>query len=104
MNMRIKTVLISLTFLVALVSVLFSAVAAAKEPDTTSSPAKMIQSGYILTEFNGKLSVFENGKDTPTAVLDVMVDSLPERDIQKLKSGIFCDTFSKAMELAEDYE
>lgn len=104
MKLRLKTTIISLIFLMALVSVFFSVVATAKQPNTTSSPATKIKSGYILTEYNGKLSVFENGNNTPTAVLDVSVDSLPERDIQKLKNGIFCDSFSKAMELAEDYE
>lgn len=104
MNIRLKTALLSLTFLVTLLSVVFSAVASAKEPNTQPVSSKKQEFGYVLTEFNGKLSVFEKGGSSPIAVLDVFVDSLPERDIDRLKNGIYCDTFSEAMQLAEDYE
>lgn len=104
MNIRLKTVVLSLTFLIAMLSVLFSAVASAKEPSAPPYSSQNVSSGYILTEFNGKLSVFESGQNTPITILDVVVETLPERDIESIKKGINCKTFAEAMQRAEDFE
>lgn len=104
MNIRLKTILLSLTFLITLISAVFSAVVSAKEPSAPPISSQNTEVGYILTEFGGNLAIFEKGNNSPVSVLDVMVEALPERDIEKLKKGIYCTTFGEAMQLAEDYE
>ncbi len=78
----------------------------ARPPAATTPQSEPVatQSGYLLTVHNGKLAVFQNGRSEPELLLDVWVDSLPERDITRLKEGIPAESLTEAITLAEDYE
>ena len=59
---------------------------------------------YYLKDYNGMLAIFEGDRTIPLEVLKVSISSLPERDIEKIKKGIFADSLNEIISLAEDYE
>lgn len=61
------------------------------------------ESLYILREYNGLVALFENGKNTPREVYDVLVSDLPETDIAALKAGICISSDEQLRQVIEDY-
>lgn len=60
---------------------------------------------YLITVYEGKIGVFENGKRSspPFLIADVNVYLLPDEDITLLKKGLRVQTLSQVKALLEDY-
>lgn len=102
MTARIKGIILIFTIFLTTVTVCISATA---KPTTTENIiSKKAEANYFLGEFNGKLAIFEADNNAPIEVLDVYIESLPERDVQRIKNGIFADTLSEIIAISEDYE
>lgn len=102
MGNRFKILILTFLFILSVTSALLSILsnpASAQVPKTES-----IKEEYILKEFNGLLAIFKTGNNKPIEILDVPLNSLPERDIEKIKNGITANTFSEIITIAEDYE
>ncbi len=101
MKKRIRALILGIAGLVALGFTAFSVALPlpSKSKEATTEPTK-----YFLSEQNGQLAVFQSDISTPILLLNVWVDSLPERDIQRIKNGIPADSLNEAISLAEDYE
>jgi hypothetical protein len=67
------------------------------EEDTKSSLS------YIVKEYNGKIAVFEEGKNKPFKVTDSSVSDLPEYDRKLLEEGIKATTKQELQRILEDY-
>lgn len=58
---------------------------------------------YIVKEYNGKVAVFEKGKEKPFKITEVNTSDLPQADREILKSGIETDSQKKLTTILEDY-
>lgn len=58
---------------------------------------------YVVKEYNGKVAVFEKGKDRPFKVTEVNTSDLPQADKEILKNGIETDSQKKLSTILEDY-
>lgn len=58
---------------------------------------------FILKEFNGKLAVFKKDKREPEMVFNVLIDTLPQLDIEDLKIGLKIKNISELNERIEDF-
>ena len=67
-------------------------------------PAKEQKYKYFLGEYNGNLAIFNREESVPTEILDIRLDSLPERDIERIKNGIESNDLNKIIKVIEDYE
>ncbi len=59
---------------------------------------------YFLGEYNGNLAIFSLEKRHPIEILDIKLDSLPERDIERIKNGIESNDLNEIISIIEDYE
>ena len=57
---------------------------------------------YTVKEYCGKIGIFVQGKDAPSAVLDVYVFTLPEADRKMLNEG-FDVSEAEIYSVIEDY-
>ena len=105
MGIRIKILIFSLVITVATIVFCFSAVSTTENTQKVKSTSYIsVTKKYVLKDFNGRIAIFESTQNTPTEVLDVDLSSLPERDIERIKKGIFADSLSEIYSFAEDYE
>ena len=102
MGNRFKILLLTFLFVLCITSVLLSILS--KPASAQETQSEITKEEYILTDFNGYLAIFKNGNDKPIEILEVQLNSLPERDIEKIKIGITAETFGKIITIAEDYE
>ena len=92
-------------FLAITVSIVFVSLSLTSKPTLAANPSsETVEIKYILGEFNGKLAIFQTNNSTPIEVLDVQINSLPQRDIERINNGITANTLSEIIALAEDYE
>lgn len=103
-NTRKRTVILALAVLVTALTVSLSAAANPAEKGATGSSETKKEKYYILTDYEGRLAIFENGDPYPLEQLDVFVEELPERDITRIKQGIRTKSLEQALSYAEDYE
>lgn len=102
MTTRIKGIILILAIILTTITVCISATA---NPDYSNNiVSEKTEIKYFLGDFGGKLAIFKSNLSDPIEILDVEINSLPERDIEKIKSGIFSDSLNEIMLLAEDYE
>lgn len=59
---------------------------------------------YVVKEMEGKIAVFENGKNSPIETLEKEVEYLPEYDKKILKDGIYVENPQELNKVLEDYE
>lgn len=102
MSIRIKGTILFTVITLSIIVVCISLTTKPTLAENTTSEA--VKTQYILSEFNGKLAIFQTNNNIPLEVLDVRIDSLPERDIEKIKNGITANTLNEIFALAEDYE
>lgn len=79
---------------------------ASKTGSETASRAKETPAFYLVTVYEGKIGVFENGNKSrpPFLTADVNVYLLPEEDLKLLKKGITAESFSAVKGILEDYQ
>ena len=103
MSARIKILITAILITIATIIFCFSAFST---PITTENSSDYSNQSlkYLLKDFNGMLAVYERDKKSPIEVLDVRISSLPERDAEKIKKGIFANTLNEIYSIIEDYE
>lgn len=101
MHVRVKGCILLAAVVLALSSVGLCAAGTGQKEAVSSLPA---ESYYLLKDYHGTLAIFSSDNEQPIELLEVQIDSLPERDITRLKQGIRADTLEQARSLAEDYE
>lgn len=58
---------------------------------------------YIVKEYNGKIAVFEKGRDEPYRTTNMSVNFLPDYDRELLINGIELKTQKEVDAVLEDY-
>ncbi|MBQ7108024.1 MAG: hypothetical protein IJN95_02925 [Clostridia bacterium] len=102
MKKHAKSIVLAVAITLAVSSMLFAVFlepAFAKEEIHKSSTVT-----YYLGEYNGYLAIFRSQESEPLQILDVRLDSLPERDISRIKSGIYSNDLGEIISVVEDYE
>lgn len=62
------------------------------------------EQGYLLSEYDGRLAVYDFGAKQPRQVFDdIYIRLLPEYDQEELKKGIFVPDDNTLSRLLEDY-
>lgn len=72
--------------------------------NSSSPPVSSSQTVYIVREYKGQIGVFAENEETPSQIVDVPVDILPEADQKMLKDGITVRGEDKLNSILEDYE
>lgn len=68
------------------------------------SPASAPQeTGYLLGEYNGRVSVLSPATREPEMIFDIFVRTLPDPDQELLRQGIRVATYEELTRLIEDY-
>lgn len=68
-----------------------------------SSSQSLEASGYLLGEYNGRVSVLAPDTGEPEMIFDIFVRTLPVPDQELLKQGIRVETYEELTRLIEDY-
>lgn len=102
MTARIKGIILIFAIILTTIAVCISATA--KSNNIKNTIPEKDETKYFLGEFKGNLAIYQTNNQVPLEVLDVYIESLPERDIERIKSGVFADTLNEIMMIAEDYE
>ena len=59
---------------------------------------------YLIKELEGKINVFQVGKEKPLITLEKEIEYLPEYDQKMLKNGIYVENLEKLNKVLEDYD
>ena len=102
MSAKIKGITLFLAITIAIFSVYFSVMAKPDHKESKTIKKATVQ--YFLGEFNGKLAIYKTDSNTPLEVLDIEINSLPERDITRINNKIHADTLNEIISIVEDYE
>lgn len=65
-----------------------------------SAPAE----SYLVSIYNGKISVFQSGRADPILVCEGEAYLLPQEDIDLLRKGIPASTMAEVRSILEDYD
>jgi hypothetical protein len=103
MKRNLRITIISLTLTLTVFSAVFAITVSAKEQKSslTSTPEAEV---YIIKSYNNKPAIFKNDSPLPIMELDVFTHQLPQKDIDRLNSGIVVNSLEEAIRFAEDYE
>lgn len=63
----------------------------------------VISAQYRLSEYDGRIAVFENDSSMPFEVFDVYVSSLPYNEQVIIRNGLTASTKAQLQQLIEDY-
>lgn len=73
-------------------------------PDPSpKEPAAPEDAGYLLGEYNGRVSVLSPDTREPEMIFDIFIRTLPDADQELLRQGIRVDTYEELTRLIEDY-
>lgn len=73
-------------------------------PDPSpEEPAASKNTGYLLGEYNGRVSVLSPDTREPEMIFDIFIRTLPDADQELLRQGIRVDTYEELTRLIEDY-
>ncbi len=59
--------------------------------------------GFLLGIHNGRIALWEDGRQAPVRVFPYKASMLPEKDRQALEKGIHFDSKQQLLERMEDY-
>lgn len=68
-----------------------------------ASAAEPEETGYLLGEWGGRVSVLSPGTREPEMIFDIFLRTLPEPDQELLRQGIRVETYEELTRLIEDY-
>lgn len=71
--------------------------------ESQEEPPEEVAAGYLLGEYNGRVSVLSPDTREPEMIFDIFVRTLPDADQQLLRQGIRVDTYEELTRLIEDY-
>jgi len=57
---------------------------------------------YMIKEYNGNIAVYKTDEQQPTDIYEVPVETLPEEDVDNLKTGIPVKDEAELQRLIED--
>ena len=97
--MRRLIVALSTIFCTILIMVSIYNLIPAEDSTPSSSQSTTV---YTVTDYGGKVAVFEDGKAEPMIVYDIYVHLLPENDIEILRKGIKVNSASQLQSCLED--
>ncbi len=80
----IITLIICMAFTLFGISLNNRAKATSQQPKTTEKQEEI----YILSDYHGRIALFQEGNPTPIKVFELFTASLPESDIELLKEGL----------------
>ena len=102
MKKRVKGIILAVAIAFAVGSMLFAVFfePASAKGQSLNEP----KNSYYLGEYNGLLAIFSLEESIPLQILDVRLDSLPERDIERIKNGIYSNDLGEIFSIIEDYE
>lgn len=103
----IKTLLkcITVTF-VALILLIITTFISVNSKSVSRAKAELTQTKaakYTLSEYDGKIALYKQGSAMPVEIYDIYIDSLPQEEREKVKSGISADTDAQIIKLIEAY-
>ena len=102
MKKSLKGIILGIGITLAISCIIFSAhLEPAFAEERTENEQKL---KYFLGEYNGNLAIFNTEESLPTEILDIRLDSLPERDIKRIKNGIASNDLNEIIKVIEDYE
>lgn len=102
MKKNVKGIILGIAIVITISSMIFTFLL---EPAyAEEKPANEQKLKYFLGEYNGNLAIFSTEETSPTEILDIRLDSLPERDIERIKNGIASDDLNEIISIIEDYE
>ena len=102
MKNSLKGIILGIGIALAISCIIFSAhLEPAFAEERTENEQKL---KYFLGEYNGNLAIFNTEESLPTEILDIILDSLPERDIKRIKNGIASNDLNEIIKVIEDYE
>ncbi len=78
------TLILCMAFTLFGISLNNTAKATSQAENHTESPEEL----YILSDYHGRIALFKAGNGTPIKVFDVFTSSLPQKDVDLIKSGI----------------
>ncbi len=87
-------------FLSGLILSNLSACKIKKETDSVST----VGFKYTIREYNGKVAVFDYGKQKPKLILDSKTNSLPEAEAENIRRGIDIRTDAELQYLIEAFD
>ncbi len=102
MKKSVKVIILGFSIILAISGMIFAVLlepAYAEEKTPNEQKLK-----YFLGEYNGNLAIFSVEESAPTEILDIRLDSLPERDIERIKNGIASNDLNEIISIIEDYE
>lgn len=69
----------------------------------TESTINQYEHLYKVSDFKGKLAVYEGNSKIPYKVYNLYINSLPESDQILLKNGIYLNSFAEVKKIIEEY-
>ncbi len=69
----------------------------AQEAPSSSGP------GYYIKDWEGRVSIIQEGADTPEMIFDIYTRLLPEYDQEQLRQGLYVSSYEELAALIEDY-
>lgn len=68
-----------------------------KEKNSVENPL------YTVSEFNGRLAVFNYNSDIPIEIYDIKINTLPELDCKKIQQGVNVYTKESLYIILDEY-
>ena len=109
MTKRTNKILLGLALgiLISLIIILFiiSIYTGRKNNSTRITPdnSSLVETVYIVKDYNEKLAVYFAGENEPMEVYDLFLSSLPETDAERIRDGIIVYDKAELNQLIEDF-
>ena len=103
MKMKNKKVLKSVKILEITALLLALASFASVKTDEPEAITGAKEKYYVLSVYDDRVAVFENGSDTPSEVFDTYISSLPYTEQTELINGIRVSGRHELQKIIEDY-
>ncbi len=73
--------------------------------ETTETVTHKLNENYLyrISDFKGKLAIYEGDSKIPYKVYDTYISSLPLNDQEILKAGICLNSFAEVKKIIEEY-
>ncbi|MGN0571250.1 MAG: hypothetical protein ACI4K9_03620 [Candidatus Fimenecus sp.] len=76
---------------------------AGETKDTAQQNTKASVPKYTFSVYQGRLALYERGFAMPVEIFDVYLDTLPQEEQEKIKTGICAESDAEIQKIIEDY-
>lgn len=105
MNILKRNIFKAVFFVISIVALIFLFISAGQErgsePSESEAPPNAVY--YTVAEYQGKVAVFKNSDKIPFEIFEAYVESFPEHDRERLRSGIKTSSEAELQKIIEDY-